>query len=280
MSQISSFYDQLGPGAKPQHFVVRAGGFQEKPIRVEGIIGPGFQSTGWRGNYITNHFELSAWRKVGTESLIQIPLAITRLVPSKAVDKTLPTDAIVELDLILNIKETRALMRSGSLMETPKPELQAFAIAQSQPIIFHSPKFGPLTLDKAFHTFETAADWLGEPVTLIFEVEALKEMVELDKAVTRIWEQQSQWQSQFDAFVIPRLVDLKNMSWLDEDETGNLEAEISEADMQKALTFTEISFSADQAFTVRCGVGDLFFGHGVEVNGRLESGPTHVGLFG
>jgi hypothetical protein len=76
-------------------------------------------------------------------------------------------------------------------------------------------------------------------------------------------------------YAADRLLELKNDSWLDEDEV-----EISRAEFISRMQIASISINQNGDFHLWYEDGGLFFGHLILVSGNLERGLSDTGIHG
>lgn len=114
--------------------------------------------------------------------------------------------------------------------------------------------------------------WLGETVRV--SIEQSEEMQIQLNHLTRLLDDAAKWDERIRNFAAEELTELKNDSWLEEDEE-----EWSEANFAKQLSLQEITFTEEE-FTFWFDDGDLFWGHTVYVSNTIEDGPYDASMGG
>ncbi len=224
----------------------------------------------------TLRFTLQPWRVEGGV-LQDAPLALSQ---------NLSDDDLKRLmDLLQPYRIVQALVRfrqSGNadlvrLLSTAAHdrELEHHASALQVPVLRDDPLFGSLTFNRSISWWEANVSWAKQSVTLYLSAE---HMADLDAALLvahSLWNDQAAWDKRVREYVVRYLLDLKNASWLDDDEKS-----LSAEQFLKRIALESISVDGDGAFSFMYDDGDLFWGHSIEVSGNLQTGPTHAGIAG
>ncbi len=93
-------------------------------------------------------------------------------------------------------------------------------------------------------------------------------------AVTRtLWRDSEEWDRRLRDYAVQELLDLKNDSWLDEEEPP-----VSPEQFRRRMTLEAVSVAPDGEFTFTYGDGDLFGGHAIRVSGSLREGPRRADI--
>ena len=94
-------------------------------------------------------------------------------------------------------------------------------------------------------------------------------------AARSLWASRREWQQEVTDYAIGQLLQLKNESWLREDET-----QLTAEEFAKNMVLEAISTRPGGSFEFWHNDGDLFWGHSIMVSGNLADGPKHAGIEG
>ncbi len=86
---------------------------------------------------------------------------------------------------------------------------------------------------------------------------------------------QEDWAEKVGDFAVGELLELKNTTWLDEDE-----ATITPEEFKKRMRLESITVSPNGEFEFWHDDGDLFWGHSIQVSGNLKDGLTDANIQG
>jgi hypothetical protein len=148
-----------------------------------------------------------------------------------------------------------------------------------QPVVLDDPLFGRLTLDRSLGRFEAATSWRGQAAQLSIPA-AGEALSEARATAAALWAKADSWDAQLRACAVEHLLPLKNSTWRDEDEAGQLEPLLTEAAFAARLTLESIEVEEGGDFLIYFDDGGLFVGHLIEVRGSLDGGCTTAGLVG
>lgn len=138
-------------------------------------------------------------------------------------------------------------------------------------MIISTEQFGDLVLDPDVDWFEATADWNGKALRVVFPVdeETLHESALI--SAQSLWSEQIKWKQVIEAYAIQSLLDIKNDTWLEDDE-----AELTADQFLSRIILETISIASDGDFEFWYNDGDLFGGHSIVVRGNLELGPIEA----
>jgi hypothetical protein len=157
----------------------------------------------------------------------------------------------------------------------PDAEFRAIASEQQSPIVLAHPLFGQLTFNRGHDSFQATLALAGQPIEV--SIRAYDEAP--DPAVLviaeRFWKDQAHWDHRLREFAAAQLIDLKNDSWLQEDEHP-----LTDAEFIKKLTPNSMGFDPPDRFTIYYNDGDIFWGHAIEIRGTLSKGPQSANIAG
>jgi hypothetical protein len=140
---------------------------------------------------------------------------------------------------------------------------------------FEDPQFGVFTLDAGGNCYDAKADWGGISVNLTIPAGGPVEMERSLATARNLWADQKNWQKRITDCAIAELWELKNESWLGEDE-----AEVTAAEFAARMQLQTVSVDADGLFDFWHHDGELFWGHVITVAGSLDDGPTGADIYG
>ncbi|WP_322905232.1 DUF2262 domain-containing protein [Paenibacillus campi] len=153
-----------------------------------------------------------------------------------------------------------------------EPKLAKIREEQTREVNIKHERLGTFMLDRRFNTLRGQIEWLGETVGVSIDYDENMQ-TQFDHLI-RLLDDAVKWDKRIRTFAAEELTELKNDSWLEEDEQ-----EWSKANVSKQLSLQQISFS-EQEFTFWFDDGDLFWGHAVCVNNTVEDGPYDVSIMG
>jgi hypothetical protein len=242
------------------------------------VYPPGAGASRSPGNPWTVRFQLQPWRQVGGvlhESNLSIskPVADDELqnfthvlrpyqiiqVRVRFVDKDLPRAELIELEE-LNVTDAELLEHAERLQ---------------QPVTISDPTFGTLTFNRDVDWWEANVAWLNQPIQLFLSVEEPADLESVLASARILWQNQAQWSQRVQDFAIDKLLELKNDSWLEEDEEP-----LTASQFVERMTLESITIYPDGGFDFLHNDGDLFWGHSIQVTGTLREGPTDADIPG
>jgi hypothetical protein len=154
-------------------------------------------------------------------------------------------------------------------------ELEQLASALQVPVLRDDPLFGSLTFNRSLAWWEAKVSWAKQSVTLHLSAETLADLDAVLVVAHSLWNDQAAWDTRVREYAVRYLLDLKNASWLDDEETP-----LSAEQFLNRIALESISVDAEGTFSFMYDDGDLFLGHVIEVSGSLQTGPTHAGIAG
>jgi hypothetical protein len=217
-------------------------------------------------------FHVRPWR-LGDGPLHMTELRVTKPMPEPQIDITkaaLAATSVVSFrirDLEPTARGTHiATLVDLAVLETTEPELEAAAAELRVPIELRTETLGVLRLDRRINVFEGEIAYSGRGVQLSIpcardsssiDAEALAVAIELVVNLSTLDLSARQ-------FASSQLLELKNDSWLDDDES-----ELSEEEFQQRLALAAVSAEAGGGISLYYDDGDLFFGHSIDVRGTV-----------
>lgn len=168
-----------------------------------------------------------------------------------------------------------ALISDLDIVEAPDPTFAVIRDELMAPVVVHSPIFGALVLDRKGGHYEGNVQWCGIAVRLNLSCSDLTNPTIAISAAESFFRAQEVWSKRVKEFAVERLLELKNDSWLEDDEE-----ELSRDDFISHMSLKEISVVENGDFDLWHDDGDLFWGHTILVSGNLERGLTDAGIHG
>lgn len=154
-------------------------------------------------------------------------------------------------------------------------ELNAVADILRKPVGVEHPVFGAFTLDRALNLYEVEVPWAGRPVQLYLNRDGCKDEAELFETAKTLWNGQKAWDKRVRDYAAAELLELKNGSWLGEDEK-----EFTPTQFKAKMALQSVAISVGGRFDFTFKDGNLFWGHVIQVSGTLEDGPMDAGIAG
>jgi len=158
--------------------------------------------------------------------------------------------------------------------EAKDSELESFLAEQIKPVYFPDERFGQFEFNRSVGWFECKTDWLGQNIGLSIESDeaGMKEMLE---TVYILFDNQTEWDKKIRVFACGELLELKNDSWLDEDEK-----ELTSEMFKKRIVLQSINISEDGEFIFWFDDDGIFWGHSIYVSGNLAEGLSEAEIAG
>lgn len=136
------------------------------------------------------------------------------------------------------------------------------------PPTFSDPHLGKLTADDLM-------GWIGEAEWLGGKCHVSVDHLD-DLAVAHaLWSDQRRWTAEAINVAVSQLLELKNDTWLGEDETP-----VSADDFGRRLKMESVTIEREGAFVLWLDDGDLFWGHAISIKGSLSRGLADADLAG
>lgn len=172
------------------------------------------------------------------------------------------------------------LLLSAEVLEVhnrndPDAEFRELASEQQRPIVLAHPLFGQLTFNRGHESFQATLALAGQPIEVSIQAYDEAPDAALLAVAELFWKNQAHWDHRLREFAAAQLIDLKNDTWLQEDEKP-----LTEAEFIKRLTPNSMGFDPPDHFTIYYNDGDTFGGHAIEIRGTLSKGPQSAHLAG
>ncbi|MDX1944404.1 MAG: DUF2262 domain-containing protein [Pirellulaceae bacterium] len=154
-------------------------------------------------------------------------------------------------------------------------ELHAIASEQQKPIVLTHPLLGQLTFDRGQNSFQTKLMLAGVPIEVSIDAAGEAPDPAALSIAERFWKDHADWDHRLREFAAAQLIELKNDTWLQEDEKP-----LTEAEFIKKLIPNSMGFDPPDGFTIYYDDGDIFWGHAIEIRGTLSKGPQSADIAG
>ncbi|MEW4370530.1 DUF2262 domain-containing protein [Paenibacillus kandeliae] len=154
------------------------------------------------------------------------------------------------------------------------PGLESMLQEQMEHVSLQDARLGTLTLNRMVQTFDTELNWLGQPVRISIEQSEGESLQQQLQIAYHLLDQAPQWDERIRTFAAKQLTELKNDSWLEEDEQP-----LTEAAFAKRLQLDDITITPN-GYSFWFHDNGLFWGHVVYVDGTTEEGPNHAQIAG
>ena len=250
--------------------------YGEGVVEIEGVVSPSSQG-GWpRSNdYDVHCFSFSAWR-YPEQPITNNALTILRAVdPEKDWFSEYSKLSIHRIRVLISTDESRAILAGKATQEAATEGLTDIARELARPVIISTERFGELTLDRSIDWFEGEVKWNGESVRISFHADGTHDIsVGLDVA-EKLWGEQRAWKQKVDEYAVQELLALKNDNWLTDDESP-----LTPSQFKSRMTLQTITIHPDGDFEFWHDVGDLFWGHSIQISGSLGEGLTQADIPG
>jgi len=178
--------------------------------------------------------------------------------------------------LVVGFTEQGAAVISNlEILEKPDSGLAEIRDELLVPVIVQSPTFGAFVLDRRLDHYDGNAQWCGVEVRLSLCCSDLSNPTVALSAAESLFRAQADWGKRAKDFAADRLLELKNESWLGEDEQA-----LSREEFISRMTIKDISVDESGDFDLWHDDGDLFWGHSILVSGNLAAGLADAGIHG
>lgn len=216
--------------------------------------------------------QLVAWRIPGSE-IHQTKLPVTKLVTNTELDelqKSIQPNSVITFRAKLceasPFGDARAQLIA--LLEPPEDnELNSIVSELKKPVVISDPDLGELTLNRSVDWYEGQITWMGQEIRISV---SLDEDGSPDGALDTARElltSMATWATNVNEYAVQKLLDLKNETWLDENESP-----LSAADFIQRMALGSITVYPGGDFEFWHDDGELFWGHSILVSGSLSEG--------
>ena len=222
-------------------------------------------------------FRLTAWRFPGAEVVEQERICAMPIPASETQAWMQRVQAYDVIEIEIEGDADGPAIRVVSILRTGIEDaaLKQIAADLRKPIIIARPDFGELRYDRQFGWYTGKAAWNGRTIDISLSCADPRDAEAVLEAASRLFKDQAGWQQRVQDYAVANLLELKNDSWLDDNET-----ELSREEFLSKMTLESITIEEAGSFTFWHDDGDLFFGHSIEIDGDLENGLTNADIPG
>lgn len=153
-------------------------------------------------------------------------------------------------------------------------ELKEIRDKRLKPVTFVSKFFGTFLLDRGANWFEIKAEWLNKEIDLLLSG-SLDDLPELELQAITLFNKQNEWDQKFRKKIANDLLQLKNESWIEEDENP-----LTEIEFQGRINLENLQIYENGDFQAWYSDGDIFWGHSISLDGNLNGRLDDAGLQG
>ncbi|MBI3853442.1 MAG: DUF2262 domain-containing protein [Verrucomicrobia bacterium] len=154
-------------------------------------------------------------------------------------------------------------------------DLRRCALELQKPVTYRDERFGVFTLDRRVNWYEAEISWASKNIRLSLSTDESKEIKQSLALAQALWNSQRDWSERIAEYAVTKLLDLKNDTWLGEDEE-----ELSREQFKSKMSLNSITVNPNGSFEFWYDDGDLFWGHSIRVSGTLSEGPNDAGIEG
>lgn len=154
-------------------------------------------------------------------------------------------------------------------------ELTSLARELQQPVVYEDAALGSFELDRRLNWFSGSARWGASSVRLNLMPDERGQIANSLEVARGLWANQSIWTEKVRKFSASRLLDLKNESWLDTDETP-----LAASDFMRKVSIESVVVDATGACEFWLDDGALFSGHSIVVRGSVSDGLVEAEIAG
>lgn len=257
--------------------------FAAAPERtIHGVVSASGASAGKSGRekLWTLNVDLIAWRIAGQE-VRRAPLKVSKRVSDaelKAQKAPIAAETVIAFrgKLCESSPFGDARAELTSLLAPPTdPELESILDEYRQPVELTDPVLGKLVLDRSVDWFEGMVVWSGQPVQIGASLDENGDAADTLGTARALLADAAGWTAKVNAFVVDKLLALKNDSWLEEDE-----APLTADQFIACMQLDSITVDPGGYFTFWHNDGDLFWGHTIQVSGSLHEGLSDATIAG
>ena len=138
-----------------------------------------------------------------------------------------------------------------------------------------NPFFGELTYDEELEWWKGLVPGTAPSVVVYVSGDDDGDPASALATGEEVCRQFPEWCGRVRAYAAATLLQLKNDSWLEEDED-----EVTPEEFQSRMQLEAVTFHPDGEFEFMHADGELFWGHAIQVTGNLKEGPTDADIPG
>lgn len=226
-------------------------------------------------------FTFDAWR-IGNDSMQTEPMRLQRKIADgelRQYQDEINSETIIKIQArvaLENVPGTpQGLFEQVLEKEVDDEELQNYLQELQKPIVYTDDFFGTCTYDRKYGCYNIETKWNNESIHLSLDVEDPSDFQTVVATAHKLWKNETIWNGPIKDFAVQELFELKNDSWLDDDEE-----ELTSDQFKECMVLETISLDKDGSFEFWYDDGDLFWGHTILISGTLEEGFTDAEIAG
>jgi len=154
-------------------------------------------------------------------------------------------------------------------------ELNDYLEDIKNPVTYDDDTFGTLTFNRRLGWYSRKINWNKKSVDLNLPVTEPEDIKLSVQAAKNLWESRKIWDNRISEYAVKELLELKNDSWLEEDEK-----EVTAKQFKTRMKLKAITIYPDEEFEFWHNDGDLFWGHSILISGNLTDGPNYADIPG
>ena len=254
--------------------------YQPEELTILAVTGAnGFGGGKTRGETLwTASVGLTAWMEEDSPDIHRGEFVLSTIADDKLLEHL---QRRVRPDFIIKFKgrvaeDGRRLL----LLDLPEPafdpDLKAILEEQKKPVTFWEEGLGTFTLNRQVDWFETEVDWLGGPISLVFD--AGEDRAEALPNAKALLASAADWDKRVREYAADDLLASAN-DWAEQMEDEEPQ-EITREQFMDRMELESIEIRADGGFHFWFADGDMFYGHSIHVSGDLEHGPDEASMEG
>lgn len=217
----------------------------------------------------TAEIGLTAWMEEEGE-VVRSPARLVALADEKLLDylrRRVPRNFILQVRVRPDREDESRFLMTGLPEPAFDPELKAILEEQKKPVTFDDADFGQFTLERQANWFQCEADWLGQPIQLVFDREEDREGALA--AARALFEKKEEWDRRLREFAAEKLSGAAH--WAHDGRP------LTREQFARRLEAESVQVWADGRFEFWFHDAEMFWSHAVRVEGTLEGGPADAG---
>ena len=154
-------------------------------------------------------------------------------------------------------------------------ELEARSQSLLEPVEFTHPVFGIFALNRGLDWYVAKFEWGSHSIELTLDANAGEGLDDAVRTAEALWEDRDDWHRKSVDFAAQHLLELKNESWLGENEVA-----LSQADFIVRMELRDITVLEGGDFDFWYADCGMFLGHSIRVTGNLACGLIEARIEG
>ncbi|MBX9685948.1 MAG: DUF2262 domain-containing protein [Candidatus Obscuribacterales bacterium] len=252
-------------------------------MEVKGVVHPPGAGGGKVGKeeFWTLRFTLQPWRNhEGRIQESKLSLSRPGLTREELKEQMAMISSYEVLKLKISQPEAKEAFFMARILDEPVKfeedgELNELSLKLQEPLTLTDARFGTLSFDRSLNWFECAADWQGKRIHLYIALDKEDSAEASLENAGRLFLESSDWEAKIRDFAVESLLELKNDTWLDEDEEM-----VNAAEFKERISLQTITVYANGDFEFCLNDGGLFWGHAILIAANLSNGLKTANIVG